>query len=92
LITFQVELLRQVRDADLKDEGGRFYDVAYDFALFFPLMELACGRVRRLDEYQYLYNIGTGLNDYDLNKEHQRTTGTMILSKAPYGCAAGYEK
>lgn len=34
-------------------------------ALFFPLMELSCGRVSKIDgEFHYLYNIGTGINDY----------------------------
>lgn len=41
-------------------------------ALFLPLMELSCGRVHRLDgEIQYLYNYGTGKNDYEVRGELQ---------------------
>jgi hypothetical protein len=30
--------------------------------MYIPLMERACGRVHFLDEFFYLYNAGTGLN------------------------------
>jgi hypothetical protein len=61
--------------------------VAYDFALAYPLMELSCGKVERIDEYQYLYNIGTGLNDYELNGKKQESVGKTILGKKRYSCA-----
>jgi hypothetical protein len=36
-------------------------------AIFLPLMELACGRVHKIEGYHYLYNTGTGLNDDELD-------------------------
>lgn len=51
---------------DLQYTNGKFYHVAYDFAMMYPIMELSCGHVYYLDEFQYLYSIGTGLNDYEV--------------------------
>ena len=46
--------------------------MAYYLALFMPLMELSCGRVHHLEgEYSYIYNKGTGLNDFQINRYRQ---------------------
>jgi len=57
--------LHQINPKDLKDEKGSFFRYTSDMALFFPLMEMSCGRVFQIeDEYHYIYNTGTGLNDF----------------------------
>lgn len=66
LITFKVELLKEVKVADLQYTNGRFYHVAYDYAMMYPIMELSCGHIKYIDEFQYLYSTGTGLNDYEV--------------------------
>jgi hypothetical protein len=40
--------------------------------MLYPLMELSCGRVKYIDEYQYLYSIGTGFNDYEILPTDQK--------------------
>ena len=46
--------------------------MTYDQALFFPLMELSCGRVERIPgEIHYLYTAGTGNNDYFISRGKQ---------------------
>jgi len=32
----------------LIDGNGQFYDTASDMAIYFPLMELSCGRVNKI--------------------------------------------
>lgn len=56
----------KINPDDLKDETGQFYKVMYDQAIFFPLMEMSCGRVAKIEgEHHLLYITGTGLNDSD---------------------------
>jgi hypothetical protein len=39
--------------------------------MYIPLMEKACGRVYYIDEYFYLYNTNTGMNDHVINYRGQ---------------------
>lgn len=57
------ELIFEVNPRDIKDSRGFFYNYTYDHALFYPMMELSCGRVYNIDhEVHYLYRLGTELN------------------------------
>lgn len=56
---------------DFLDENGKFYRMTYDFLMFFPLLELACDHVKKLDGIHYLYKYTTGLNDHATNVKLQ---------------------
>lgn len=65
LRSYRNELIFQIDPKDLQDDEGEFFNIACDIALFIPLMELACGRVFKVEgEFHYLYTTGTGINDY----------------------------
>jgi hypothetical protein len=36
-------------------------------AMYYPLMEMACGRVEKIAGFHYLYNFNTGFNDFTVN-------------------------
>jgi len=60
-------------------------------AIFLPLMELACGRVNKVDgEFHYLYNIGTGLNDYN-DRARQDRIDKKIRAMKKYDCDVEFE-
>jgi hypothetical protein len=40
-------------------------------AIYYPLMELACGKVLKIEGFHYLYNFNTGLNDFHTNHDLQ---------------------
>jgi hypothetical protein len=66
LRSYRNEILAQINPKDLQDDKGEFFRITYDLALFLPLMEMSCGRVWKINgEFHYLYNTGTGLNDYN---------------------------
>jgi hypothetical protein len=65
--------------------------VAYDYAMMYPIMELSCGHIKYIDEYQYLYSTGTGLNDYEVLGQDQKNLGEAILKKTPYECSPKYK-
>lgn len=65
LRAYRNELFLKIDPKDLKDEAGSFYKIIYDQAIFFPLMEMSCGRVAKIKgEYHLLYMTNTGLNDW----------------------------
>ena len=55
LRTFYAGLFKQIRLADLIYKG-RFFPAACDVALMFPMLEMAGGRLKFIDEVLYEYN------------------------------------
>ena len=61
--------------------------------IYFPLMELSCGRVNKIDGYHYLYNINTGLNDYAMDRSKQvKIDSAVRRSSKKYDCALDFEE
>lgn len=61
-------------------------------ALFFPLMELACGRVTKIEgEFHYLYNMGTGLNDYN-DRQRQVAVDNKVRGQKKYECLKSFDE
>jgi hypothetical protein len=86
LRSYRTELIHQINPKDLQDEKGVFFTIAYDMALFFPLMELSCGRVNKIEgEFHYLYNVGTGLNDYQ-DRGRQVAVDNRVRGQKKYEC------
>jgi len=52
----------EIDPEDFLNARRKFYEGAGDLALFFPLMELSCQRVNKIEGLHYLYNTGTGFN------------------------------
>jgi hypothetical protein len=74
LRTFRQELFTRINKTSFLDEEEHFFTIAYDIAMFYSLMELACARVHKIPGYHYLYNMGTGLNDYQVDRVRQFRT------------------
>ena len=55
-------------------------------AMYFPLMELSCGRIKKINGYHYLYNINTGLNDYQVDRNRQASVDSRVRAAAKYTC------
>lgn len=72
--TFYAKLFRKIKEEDLKDSSGNWYETAYDLAIYFPMAEMAGFRMKFLSEYTYYYTTDTGLNDFKINPELQRST------------------
>lgn len=84
-------MFRNINETDLKDEDGGFFTIAYDMAIFFPMMEMSCGRVNKIEGYHYLYNMGTGLNDYYLDGSRQIKVDKKIRARNMYSCDKDFE-
>ena len=66
---FRSQLFRKIDQKSLRRDSGRFFETAADDAIYYPMMEMSCGRVFKIPGIHYLYNYYTGIND------NQRQTG-----------------
>lgn len=63
---------------------GDFFAVTWDMAILFPMLEMAAGRVKFIDEVLYVYNTATPLNDFKTRFELQQKCHYYIRNKQPY--------
>jgi len=71
LRTFKAKLAKYLTKDDLSDEDGNFYRYAYDQALMFPMMEMACERIRFVSDILYIYNDENPMNVHKVEPEEQ---------------------
>jgi len=72
LRSFYVSLFNATAYSDYMYEG-RFFPMAGDLALMFPLLELAATHSRFIPEVLYIYNRANALNEDKVNKELQKS-------------------
>jgi hypothetical protein len=91
--SYRNELIFQIDPKDLQYENGDFYPIYADIALFYPFMELSCGRVHKIEgEYSLLYNFATGLNDVNKGGALMDKTMQHLMSKKRYSCYQDFDK
>ena len=84
LKTFKHSLWAKINIDDLKDEDGKFYEVSYDQAMMFPLLEMSGPRAKYLSDILCIYNLGNpnAVNKTRVGKQHE--TSLKIRSKSAY--------
>lgn len=83
LRTFYAGLCKRIARQDLLDEG-EFFACTCDMALMFPMLEMAAGKVRFIDEVLYVYNCMNPINDYKKNLKQQLRCEHIIRGKHTY--------
>jgi len=78
LRTFKAKLAKRLTKEDLSDMDGNFYEMAWDQALMFPMMEMARERVRYVPDILYTYNNDNPINDHKVDKRKQVNTALRI--------------
>jgi glycosyltransferase involved in cell wall biosynthesis len=81
--TFKAGLFQRVKLEDLKYDG-KFFDVSWDLAIMFPMLEMAGDNVIRVPTKSLIYNVATGLNDHKLRRSRQKLFGSIIRSMPKY--------
>ena len=81
--TFYAGLFHKIKKEDLLNKN-KFYEVAGDVALMYPLLEMAGNHIKFIPEVLYIYNIQNPLNDNKVNKELQCKLFTHIRNLKPY--------
>ncbi len=75
--------LKKIKLENLKYEN-KFFPVARDLAMMFPMLELSGGRFMFIPDILYTYNIDTPLNDFKTNLELQIFLDNYIRSLPKY--------
>lgn len=65
----------------LKDENGKFYWTLYDNAIYYPALEMSCGRVTYVPELKYWYTANTGINDWRTPRKDEYKGVAKHISK-----------
>ncbi len=83
LKTFKAWLFKQIKIEDLFYDGD-FFRMAYDVALFTPMLEMARDRYAHTREVLYTYNDLNPINDHKVNRGLQQSLDTHIRHKVCY--------
>jgi len=83
LRTYYAWLFKKIKKSDLMLDGN-FIDVAGDVAEMLPMLEMARGHIKFVDEILYIYNVQTNYNDFKVNSEKQRKITQLIKSRQRY--------
>lgn len=85
LRTFKYWLWKKIDDKDLRDSFGRYYAMAWDTAIMFPLLEMSgIEKIRFIEKNLYVYNDVNPINDFRKNVMQQLNAANEIRSKKPY--------
>lgn len=83
LRTFYSTLFKKIKKEDLLYKG-QFLKVTWDYAMMYPMLEMAHERHRFIPSTLYVYNIYNPLNDFKLYGQEQTSLESYIQNKIPY--------
>jgi glycosyltransferase involved in cell wall biosynthesis len=84
LRTFKRHLWNRIEKHDLLDQDGNFYQMTWDMAFMFPMLEMAGPLSLHIPEILYSYNRQNPLNDDKVNHALQLATENTIRNKNVY--------
>jgi len=84
LRSFRSHLWHAIRDEDLRDETGSYYEVTWDMAMIFPMLEMAGDRIQTLKRAVYVYNMSNPASDHVQRRKLQIEAQQRIRNKASY--------
>lgn len=82
--TFYAWLFKKIDRNDLLYEG-KFFPMAWDLAMMYPMLEMASnGHIRCISDLLYVYNDNNPLNDHKKDLALQRNLGFFVATKPKY--------
>lgn len=83
LRTFYAGLFKKIKKEDLMYKGA-FFEMTYDLAIMFPMLEMAQYRHQFVPRVLVHYNIANQINDHKVNKKKQSDLAKFIRHKPKY--------
>ena len=83
LRTFYAWLFKKIKKEDLLFEG-KFLQMTWDFAMMFPMLEMAGNHSYFISDVLYIYNLENPLNDHKVNLALQQKLSHYILTSPKY--------
>lgn len=83
LRTFYAWLFKKIKKEDLLYNGD-FFQMTWDMAMMYPMLEMAGERQVYVDRINYVYNMINPINDNKVDAEYQRFLDSYIREMEPY--------
>jgi len=85
LRTWKSWLWKKIKEIDLRDENGNYWNVAGDLSFMFPMFEMSGEKhYRFLSDINYIYNESNPINDHKVNMSNVIHTVNKIRNKPEY--------
>ena len=84
LRSFKYKVWKHLKQEDLKDKEGKFFEMAYDQAIMLPLLELSGPKAEYISDTLYVYNKENPLNVDKIKARQQTQTAALIRQKTAY--------
>ena len=84
LRTFRHDLYLSMNPNDLLDKNGKYFPVAWDLAIMFPLLEMAGSRQEFIQDLMYVYNDQNPISDHMIRRKEQILVAKEIRRKKRY--------
>lgn len=84
LRTFRKELYEHIKDEDLRDNNGDYWNMAGDMGFMIPMLEMSGERFVAIQETLYVYNKHNPLSEDKIALERQQEVDRMIRSNRKY--------
>ena len=81
--TFYAALFKKIKKEDLMKDGA-FFEMTYDLAIMFPMLEMAQERHFFVQQALLSYNVANQINDHKVNQEKQAALADYIRKQTPY--------
>jgi len=83
LRTFYAWLFKKIKLEDFL-YNGRFFTMAWDMAIMFPMIEMAGERHRFIANVMYIYNDANNISDHRISRQLQAHLAQVIRNKKSY--------
>lgn len=83
LRTFYAWLFKKIKKEDLMKDGV-FYRMTWDFAIMFPMLEMAGVHSKFIADILYIYNLENPINDHKVDKGLQQKLDRELRTKPKY--------
>lgn len=85
LRTWKSWLWKKIKEDDLKDSFGNYWNVAGDLSFMFPMLEMSGEEhFKFISEILYIYNESNPINDHKVNMDKVKKIVNIIRNKQPY--------
>ena len=84
LRTFRHDLWLSLNPNDLLDKNGKYFRVAWDLAIMFPMLEMAGNRQEFMQDLLYVYNDQNPISDHKIRRKEQLLAAKEIRRKKRY--------
>jgi glycosyltransferase involved in cell wall biosynthesis/SAM-dependent methyltransferase len=83
LRTFYAWLFKKINKEDLQ-QNGNFFQMTWDFAIMFPMLEMSGDHSQFLSDILYVYNLDNPINDHKVSRQLQQSLDSYIRNMPKY--------